>query len=318
VATHASSPGGSPPLDLQLSVAGAILGTPAYMAPEQHRGEAADARSDQFSFCVALYDALYGAPPFAGTTIAELRDSVNSGTLRAAPASSQVPASVERALRRGLAVDPAQRFPSMAELLDGLSLDRHRDPTAASPAARYLLLAGLVGLLVITRLLANVFLGERHPVEVLRFFQLGLVSFGVAAGLGLLLHRRLAWNTFHWNLVRVSIIATAQLAVLRWVGLCAGLELRWILVLDLLAYASTLGVVAWCYLPWAWPSAALCLLTSIALVIWPRIPLVPAEWTYVLASAWTFGLWYRAGRRRQSPPIAPRSETSSSATTMTA
>ncbi len=49
-----------------------MIGTPAYMAPEQLRGGAADARSDQFSFCVALFEALYGERPFAGGSLEEL------------------------------------------------------------------------------------------------------------------------------------------------------------------------------------------------------------------------------------------------------
>ena len=52
---------------------GAILGTPAYMAPEQHLGRRADARSDQFAFCVALWEKLYGQRPFRARDIRQLR-----------------------------------------------------------------------------------------------------------------------------------------------------------------------------------------------------------------------------------------------------
>ena len=64
--------------------AGTVIGTPAYMAPEQFRGDPADARSDQFSFCVALYEALYGVRPFRGEHLLSLTFSVTEGELRPA------------------------------------------------------------------------------------------------------------------------------------------------------------------------------------------------------------------------------------------
>ncbi len=90
---------------------GAVMGTPAYMAPEQRRGAAADARSDQFSFCVALWEALYGQKPFAGQ---ELREP---------PEGSGVPARLGPVLRRGLSASPEERFPGMKDLLDDLQHD---------------------------------------------------------------------------------------------------------------------------------------------------------------------------------------------------
>jgi tetratricopeptide (TPR) repeat protein len=102
-----------------------IIGTPAYMAPEQHRGEAADERSDQFAFCVALYEALYGERPFAGDTLVALKAAVSTGAVRPAAKESQVPAWLRRILLRGLRVDPTERFASMDQLLAALS--RHRN-----------------------------------------------------------------------------------------------------------------------------------------------------------------------------------------------
>jgi tetratricopeptide (TPR) repeat protein len=90
-----------------LTTAGALLGTPEYMAPEQARGERVDARSDQYSFCASLHEALTGALP--GRT------------------GRPVPRSLRAILRRGLHADPACRYPSLAPLLG--QLERVLHPT---------------------------------------------------------------------------------------------------------------------------------------------------------------------------------------------
>ena len=99
---------------------GAMVGTPAYMAPEQFEGTAADERSDQFSYCVALWEALYGERPFPGSDLAALAYSVTSGEMRMPPSTRGVPKTVRRALLRGLANKPDERWPSMRALLDAL------------------------------------------------------------------------------------------------------------------------------------------------------------------------------------------------------
>jgi tetratricopeptide (TPR) repeat protein/tRNA A-37 threonylcarbamoyl transferase component Bud32 len=106
-----------------LTQTGMLLGTPAYMAPEQFTGTPANARSDQFGFCVALHEALYGKRPFAGQSLAQLIDAVSNGPLREAPASSTVPAWLRKVVLRGLAKAPEDRFESMHALLEALAAD---------------------------------------------------------------------------------------------------------------------------------------------------------------------------------------------------
>ncbi len=107
----------------RITHAGALLGTPAYMSPEQHARLDLDARSDQFSFCVALYEALFDAHPFDGETVTELAAAVSVGRVREPPRDHAVPAPVRRALLRGLSRRPDDRFPSMEPLLEALRID---------------------------------------------------------------------------------------------------------------------------------------------------------------------------------------------------
>jgi tetratricopeptide (TPR) repeat protein/tRNA A-37 threonylcarbamoyl transferase component Bud32 len=116
-------PATNPTLEQRFTKTGALLGTPAYMAPEQFEGGRADARSDQFGFCVALYEALYGQRPFQGKSLFELRSAIESGKPMPPPAGSPVPTWLRKVVLRGLAREPADRFESMQALLDALADD---------------------------------------------------------------------------------------------------------------------------------------------------------------------------------------------------
>ncbi|MEM6994326.1 MAG: serine/threonine-protein kinase [Myxococcota bacterium] len=104
----------------QLTATGAVVGTPRYMAPEQFAGGRVDARADQFSFCVALYESLWGRPPFEASTAGELLFVMTTKGATPPPPSA-VPPSVWPAVQRGLSADPAARFGSMRELVAALS-----------------------------------------------------------------------------------------------------------------------------------------------------------------------------------------------------
>ncbi len=106
-----------------LTVAGALLGTPRYMAPEQLTGDEVTPRSDQFSFCVALYEALYGSHPFGAQSLGTLLEAMRQGPPLRPPPGSRIPRAIHEALRRGLSHRPEDRWPELAPLLAQLARD---------------------------------------------------------------------------------------------------------------------------------------------------------------------------------------------------
>jgi hypothetical protein len=131
-----------------LTADGTILGTPIYMAPEQYAGKPADARSDQYSFCIALYEALYGVLPFADGSVKEQARAKYRGEIREPPASTPVPARLYYVLRRGLAPRPEDRFPSMPDLLRELRTVHEDQEVLATPWRAWTAVGAVVGLTV--------------------------------------------------------------------------------------------------------------------------------------------------------------------------
>jgi|CXWL01.1.fsa_nt_gi serine/threonine protein kinase len=127
----------------QLTRLGQVLGTPRYIAPELVFGRPPDARSDQFAFGVALFEALYGVSPFAGEDVTQLAFAAVDGRLAGEPAGRRVPSWLRRAVVRTLAGDPAARYVDMVSLLADLRRDR-----AAERRKRLLLAAVPLAVLV--------------------------------------------------------------------------------------------------------------------------------------------------------------------------
>nr|MCH9685080.1 serine/threonine protein kinase [Deltaproteobacteria bacterium] len=102
---------------IPLTKTGTVMGTPAYMSPEQFHGAAVDARSDQFSFCMTLYEALHGERPFGQGQLSEIMERIYRTQLSPVPAGHGVPRALRKILLRGMAAVPDSRWSSMDELL---------------------------------------------------------------------------------------------------------------------------------------------------------------------------------------------------------
>lgn len=131
--------------DPTLTETGALMGTLAYMPLEQLEGKEVDASSDQFGFCVALYEALYGMRPFAGHSVDALRNALRHEEVAPPPRGARVPKALRRVVLRGLAAQSDRRWPAMNDLLEaleGLVAPRWRGRLAASMFGGGLVLAG--------------------------------------------------------------------------------------------------------------------------------------------------------------------------------
>ena len=153
--TNVSAASASAPVDLEeettpstsmveqrLTQTGHVLGSPAYMSLEQMREEVVDHASDQFSFCVTLFEAVYGGRPFVGRSMSLLMKQIRDGEIHEPPARSQTPARLRTILHRGLSANPRERWPSMEALLS--ELRALLSPSRVRPAAVAIALGGLL------------------------------------------------------------------------------------------------------------------------------------------------------------------------------
>lgn len=109
--------------DLGLTRSGTMVGTPAYMAPEQHAAGAVTAAADIFAFACSLYEALYGERPYRGASVAEIAAAKRQGPPSSPPSNavaSPVPARLYPIVARGLAPDPNARWPSIGSFVQAL------------------------------------------------------------------------------------------------------------------------------------------------------------------------------------------------------
>ena len=129
-----------------LTQTGAVVGTPRYMAPEQHDGAAAGPQADQFAFCATMFEALCGEPAFLGSSLHHLHHA-KLERIQPSPPRGRAPRAAWSALRRGMDPDPAARWPSMSALREELEgLGRPRRGRAMASLSVVATIAVAVGL----------------------------------------------------------------------------------------------------------------------------------------------------------------------------
>ncbi len=258
-----------------LTQAGSIVGTPLYMSPEQHEGKLADSRSDQFSFCVALFEALYGYLPFNAKNARALRYNLLTGKLQPRPANSPVPVRVHEALLRGLDTTPSRRFPSIRELLSQLHFDEERDP-AAAPGARRMVTVHLFLVTIIVSIALSAV--TRLGADPRRAALMTATGFLIAIGaLAFWFRQVLMGNTFHRTIVIAGLVFSGQHVGHRLVGLALRMSPEQIFAVDLVSVTAMICLLSAMTLPRLWPTVPLGIIASLLAIYRPEFARILGE-----------------------------------------
>lgn len=272
-----------------LTRAGSICGTPGYMSPEQYRGDKIDSRSDQFSFCVALYEALFKQLPFTGDTIAEQAANVLAGRLLQPRDNHSVPTAIQGALMRGLSINPEERFPNMSDLLNALTEDAGPDPAAdRSTRRRFIAL-----FLAITILLATAGLAvyRRSTLTARTGVIIAALAVLFILGIAIGFRRSLRVNNFHRGVVYSMLICHGTWFGVRCLGLVLQLKLVQLIPIDLMVVGGLYAIIAYQYLTGLWWWAGCAIGCSIISAIRPQyaelvVQIVYAPVAFFVALAW--------------------------------
>jgi hypothetical protein len=210
------------------------------MSPEQFKLEPTDARTDQFSFCVALYQALYGEHPFLATAAAQvgrLKEAVVAGRIRPVPARASVPSWMRRVLLRGMATDPEARWPSMRDVATALQprlrRDRERDPAIGS-RERMLLFGGMSALGVVALVVLDLLRRSTHTAETTQLLITPTIALIVHAAAAWVLRRRLLGNQFARSVAALAWLGGITVVLRRLMAFRFGEPVPHVLAVDLL------------------------------------------------------------------------------------
>jgi hypothetical protein len=261
----------------RLTLPGVISGTPGYMSPEQYCGGDVDARSDQFSFCAALFEALYGRLPFPGETLTELSESLH-GPIHKPPPQCKVPAELYQTLCTGLQIIPDRRFATTDVLLSSLAVEDSHHAGAGGVSLRQFAQAAL-GVMMLLVIFAQYRTAHR-ALSYRQMLTMSAVSIAVTFIGGFIKRRTLLVNRFHR---RLWIVFTTFIALnfgQRLLGMVFHPPLIQLIPYELLAMAAFITVGAAIALTALWWVPILLVGSTIAMVLAPQTirPIIAAPY----------------------------------------
>ena len=235
------------PLAMSLGTSGGlIVGTPGYMSPEQYAGLPTDVRSDQFSFCASLYEALYHRLPFAGENLAEVAANVLAGKLQPAPENSAVPLGIRDALLRGLSREPEERFPALTEIMEELAKNPDFDPRNAHAAQWRLAMAIAMTAALLVGVTYLSWTRGRFSLYSLLVNSSALLV--VVSSVAFVLRRTLMRNVYYRGMVTIFLCTLATMVFVRTLALQRGFSLAQFAPIDLGMIAGFVAIIGALYL----------------------------------------------------------------------
>ncbi len=297
--------------DVWRTKTGAVMGTPAYMSPEQFEGRSVDAQSDQYSFCVALYEALYGALPFETRRVSDVLARLTTTPLPEHAPRADVPAPRgHNLIVRGLAARPAERWSSMRELLDVLAEELIRHEPTSSRWSRRLFVALMVVVTMTTMTaLTLIQFGFLTPTN-----NQFLVGFGVqlalVATIIIVFRARLRSEPQNLMIAMISLDAVALVFLNRVASVSYDLPAQFIAAYDFIALSGASFLIGVLMFRWGYWFCALGLALLPPALVWP-------EYDFLMCAVWIAGaigialqFWWR-----RPVPITPASRDPSSGST---
>lgn len=263
------------PLVDSLTRTGVMVGTPRYMSPEQFECRPATPRSDQFSLCVALWEALYGRPPFTGGSLALLASNITAGQREAPPPGADVPASIHAIVVRGLAVDPSARWPSIDALLAALATDPEfaGDPELDLRIARrprLLLGLGLSAVAILNAGVIIVLVNRRErPATTGDVLFEGVLGVAITCALVFVARRHILKNAINRRIVFFGLVVTIAPLINRYIGHRSSAPLAHILTTDMLLAVALCALAGAVLVRWLWYVGAVFLAGLIVGILLP-------------------------------------------------